>query len=184
MKTIKTYLPVFTGFYNTLFEFDENDFCSENECEYDDLTIDYSQYEYDAVIEIMDFVESNCEFIKSIKFEKICSPKEYNFANDSANVTIEIKAREFKKYLNDNKEALNEYLKKRYTSCSGFISHYGNSFEEWKKETNNFVDLEGHYLGSLLDFYFENEEVNELDCYYFVSERVYSHNYITINEEA
>lgn len=179
MKTIKTYLPLFSGFYGTIWESDESNFCSENDCTFDDLIIDYDAYNKDVVLGICDFVESNCPFIKSVKFENICSPKFYNFSNDSANVTITIKKREFKKYLSDNKEALDKYLRERYTSRDGFISSYGNSFEAWKEETNNFVNLENHYLGSLLQFYFDNEEITEYDAY--ESNEVYIDSYITID---
>lgn len=179
MKPIKTYLPLFSGFYGTIWESDESNFCYENDCTYDDLIIDYKEYERDVVKSICDFVESNCEFITAITFEKICSPKFYNFSNDSANVTIAIKKREFKKYLNDNKKALDKYLRERYTSRDGFWSHYGNSFEQWKEETNNFTNLENHYLGSLLDFYFFNEEITEYEAY--ECSEVYIDSYITID---
>lgn len=177
MKPIKTYLPLFSGFYNTLFKPDTSDFESENECSYDDFDFDNSQYEIDVVKECINFVAENCDFVKVIKFEKIVSPKAYNFSNDSANVLIELNRVAFKRYLNDNKVALDEYLKDRYTSCSGFISSYGNSFEEWKEETSNFKDLDNHYLGSLLNFYFLNEGIEEINMYYYVSECIYVDSY-------
>lgn len=180
MKTIKTYLPLFSGFYGTIWESDESDFCSENDCKIDDLVVDYDAYNKDVVLGICDFVKSNCPFIISITFENICSPKFYNFENDSANVTIEIKKREFKKYLNDNKEELNTYLKERYTSRDGFLSSYGNSFEEWQEDTNNFTNLEGHYLGSLLAFYFFNEEITEYEA--CRCNEVYIDSYISIDK--
>ena len=177
---IKTYLPLFSGFYGTMWESDKSDFCYQNDCTFDDLIVDDDAYNKDVVLGICDFVESNCPFITAVTFEKICSPKFYNFTNDSANVTITIKKREFKKYLNDNKESLDNYLRERYTSCSGFISSYGNSFEAWKDETNNFTNLENHYLGSLLDFYFFNEEITEDDCY--AMNETYIDSYITIDK--
>lgn len=180
MANIKTYLPLFSGFYGTIWESDESNFCSENDCSYDDLIVDNDAYEGDVVLSICNFVEANCEFIKAIEFEEIVSPREYNFRNDSANVSIAIKKREFKKYLYANKEALDIYLKERYTSCSGFISSYGNSFEAWKEETNNFTNLDNHYLGSLLDFYFENQNITEDGCY--ANSEVYIDAYITIDK--
>lgn len=182
MKTIATYLPIFNGFYNTIFEFDESNFCYENDVNFDRLTIDYKQYEIDVVKECIEFVKENCILIKSIEFENICSPKEYNFRNDSANITIQMDLKAFKKYLYNNKESLNEYLKERYTSCSGFISHYGNSFKEWEQETENFNNLEGHYLGSLLDFYFLVEGITVEDMYCYVCASIYLDSYITIDE--
>ena len=177
MKPIKTYLPLFSGFYNTLFEPDTSNFESENKCTYDDFNFDNSRYEIDVVKECINFVAENCEFIKSIKFEAVVSPKTYNFSNDSANIIVNLNRVAFKRYLNENSEALDKYLKDRYTSCSGFISHYGNSFEEWKEETSNFKELDNHYLGSLLDFYFENEGIKEIEMYYYVSERIYAESY-------
>ena len=177
---VKTYLPLFSGFYGTIWESDESNFCYENDCTYDDLIIDYDAYNKDVILGICDFVESNCEFIKSVKLENIYSPKFYNFSNDSANVTIVIKKREFKKYLNDNKEALDKYLRERYTSRDGFMSSYGNSFEAWKEETDNFKNLDNHYLGSLLQFYFDNEEITEYDAK--ECNEVYIDSYITIDK--
>jgi hypothetical protein len=180
MKTIKTYLPLFSGFYGTIWESDESDFCYENDCTYDDLTVDYDAYNKDVVLGICDFVESNCPFITTVKFENICSPREYNFRNDSGNVTITIKPKELKSYLKSNKDELDSYLRERYTSRSGFSSYYGNSFEQWKDETNNFTNLENHYLGSLLQFYFDNEEITEYDAYEM--NEVYIDSYITIDK--
>lgn len=180
MKPIKTYLPLFSGFYGTIWESDEDNFCSENDCTCENLIVDYNAYNKDIVLGICDFVESNCEFIKAIKFEKICSPRAYNFSNDSANVSIAIKKREFKKYLKDNIGALDKYLKENYTDYDGFMSSYGNSFEAWKEETDNFTNLDNHYLGSLLNFYFENEEITEYDCY--AMNEVYIDCYISINK--
>ena len=166
MKTIKTYLPLFSGFYGTLFEpqFEAEEFDNE-------------QYQNDVAKECCNFIAENCEFIKSIKFEAVVSPKFYNFGNDSINIIVNLNRVAFKRYLNDNRVALDKYLKERYTSCSGFISHYGNSFEEWKEETSNFKELDNHYLGSLLDFYFLNEGIEEETMYYYVSERVYTESY-------
>ena len=179
MKPIKTYLPLFSGFYNTLFEPDTTNFENENNCTYD---FNNSQYEIDVVKECIDFVVENCEFVKSIKFESVVSPKYYNYSNDSANIVVKLNRVGFKRYLKENRVALDKYLKDRYTSCSGFISHYGNSFEEWLIETSNFKDLEGHYLGSLLDFYFNNEGIGVIDMYYFVMERIYIDNYCEITK--
>lgn len=59
------------------------------------------------------------------------------------------------------------YLK-RYKSCSGFISYYGYSFEEWIEYTHDFTDYsdKAHYLGSVLEFICQNEEITEEAMYY------------------
>ena len=50
MKT-KTYLPVFNGFYNTIFEADTSNYEFENSCTFDDLEFNNEQYEKDVVLE-------------------------------------------------------------------------------------------------------------------------------------
>lgn len=176
----ETYLPLFSGFYSTIWELQTDNFCYSENCTFEDLEIDYKEYENDVCKHIADFVESNCPFIKSVKFQSVVSPKEYNFTNDSANVLIDYKVKDLAKYMIDNKEALNEFLKSRYTSRSGFISFYDNNFNDWFTDTKGFKDLslDTHKLGSLLDFYFENECFEEINIYYAFEHSEYE--YITI----
>lgn len=175
---IKTFLPLFSGFYNTIWDFETTDFENENDCIFDELVIDYNKYNNDVVLGICDFVKNNCEFITTVELEGIKSPKEYNFYNNSANVTIDIDLVGFKKFIYANVETFETYFKNHYTSYDGFMSRYENTFEGWKVDTNDFLDLDGHFLGALLDCYFEIKEITELYCYYDVD--VYIDNYITI----
>jgi len=187
-KEIKSFCPIFPGFYSTLFELNTENYLYEEKLDYDDIEIDYKQYEKDVAKECCSWVEDNCPFINKVLFENVVSPKYYNFTNDSINCTIDVDVEAFAAYLIENEEALNKWLKEKYTSYDGFSSSYSNSFAEWKEETNNFIDLDidGHRLGTLLDFYFDNEEDDynynayETMCY-DVMERIYEWNYITTN---
>lgn len=179
---VKTFLPVFKGFYGSYW--DEIDLQSEVEHIkdrglYETKFLTYFLDDYSGLENLLyknlnwpayyialckkfcKIIENEIDLVKSITYEEMISPKEYNFSNDSINCIIDIKKRPFKKWLFDNKEIVNQKLKDRYTSCSGFISFYPRSFEGWKEETNNFKDLDGHYLGALLDIYCEVEEINE-----------------------
>ena len=71
-------------------------------------------------------------------------------------------------FVNDNYEAFSEYIRRRYTSCSGFISHYSSYADDWKDETNNFMDysINGHYLGSVLEFICDELEITDETLYY------------------
>ena len=74
-----------------------------------------------------------------------------------------------KKYIYDNREAYEKYLK-RYKSCDGFISSYGHTFEDWEEYTTNFTDFTDskHHLGSVLDFIAKNLGVNDDFIYDYV----------------
>lgn len=163
---IETYLPIFSGFYNTQWKFDDNyveDFINEDrkelhlysEADFNNLKIDYSSYELD-VVELFckalpEFME---DFIVSIELQKIVSPKKYNFENDSANVIIDTKTENITKFIYENKAKFCEFLKSRYKSYDGFISHYNYDFESWESDTKGFSDfsIDGHRLGAILDF--------------------------------
>ena len=188
---IKTYLPIFTGFYNTILQLQEYDIIyninedrEENnlsEINFDHLEIDYKQYEIDICIKMCDVIkEKICIFVENIIYEKIVSPKEYNFKNDSVDVIIIPKTKEIKEYIYKNKNAFCEYLKNRYTSYDGFISHYSNNFDNWEIDTNNFTNfnINGHALGSILDFISINEDIEEINIFYDVTENISNMEYL------
>ena len=85
---MKTYLPLFSGFYGTIWESDESNFCYENDCTFDDLIVDYNAYNKDVILGICDFVESNCPFIKSIKFENLSTSLASEITNEITNYLI------------------------------------------------------------------------------------------------
>ena len=78
----------------------------------------------------------NLHYVEEIEIEKVCSPKFYNFSNDSINVKVTFSAeniRNIKNFIQENQEAWKKYLKETYTSYDGFISHHSNNSEsdEW-----------------------------------------------------
>lgn len=177
MKKIETFLPVFPGFYGSIFEMNEEpeiEYQSEDlkkELNYDDFDYDNKGYMIDVCKKAVNVVEQELKHVLksliNIEFQAVSSPREYNFENDSINVEITLKdTKEIKKYLYDNKDEYSEYLK-RYTSCSGFISYHPDTFDGWKDNTNDFTNLSenGHYLGSILDFICVNEDITDMTLY-------------------
>ena len=187
-KQIKTYLPLFSGFYNTLWDHEIDSYEQEQEyggsvfdklkidiskldlnCVELPINIDYAKYHEAMSKAIVDGVNNLIEIDGlSFEYESLSSPREYNFSNDSINVIANIKAAgKFHKfivsYLNQNAEAWGGYLEDRYSSCDGFISSYPNTISGWKDETSNYTELDGHYLGSILEFYCNNEGIDEQD---------------------
>lgn len=182
MKNIKTFLPVFSGFYNTIWEFDyerleyeikeqrkENGLYSE--IDFDDIDIDFTQYMDDIAKSFCERLQGELsDFVESITFENVYSPKAYNFSNDSVNVSIVPKTDNIKDFIYKHKEDFSEYLKNKYTSCDGFISYHANDFETWENETNNFTDFSAneHFLGSILQFICDIEDITEYNIFEYV----------------
>jgi hypothetical protein len=172
MKTYETFLPIFTGFYGTIFEpyaledshADRPAFC-KIEPEYD-----YSDFYASKPREITGAVESLLsDFVYSIEFQALRSPEYYNFSNDSINVAIQPKVKVIRKYVNNHWADFEKWIKDRYTSCSGFWSHYSNNANDWKAETNNFYDFSAdkHKLGAILDFIADTEISDPTEALYY-----------------
>ena len=186
MHKIETWLPVFPGFYNTIFEP-----CKDMEIEslyearkengFPDDTIGFEHYKFDYT-EYEQQIAKNCckaietelkdnKLVDSIKFESVQSPREYNFENDSINCTISISDENIKAIVNlllENKELFAKYLKDNYTSYDGFISFFPNELDKWLEMTNIETFQENpHVLASLFEFILSNIlDYGHLDLYY------------------
>ena len=88
MKT-ETYLPIFKGFYGSIFEPDETneiDYINElraekelREIDYDDCKFNYSEYYKDVSKCLVDEIADELsEFVESIEFQQLKSPQFYN----------------------------------------------------------------------------------------------------------
>lgn len=186
MKTITkvdTWLPVFSGFYGTMWETDsdeesEIDYINETRKEkglpeigYDDIDWAYDEYQKDAVEDITDSVGDKLKeggYIKSFKLQKLNSPREYNFANDSIDVAFVLNARNKKAitaYLQAHKPAFAQYLYDHYTSRSGFYSFHSNDMYVWLQDLEGVL-ADDHKLGAVLNFILLNEDKDlELEIY-------------------
>ena len=180
---IETYLPVFPGFYSTLFELDTD--VSNGELDYlketyffepsrwnffiDDY-IDNSAYETKVAKLACEFIsEQLAEYTEKIEFENIQSPREYNFTNDSINCTITPKIETIKQYIYANKYAFETYLFENFKSRDGFSSFYAYDFNSWIEYTNDFTYYSDKtvYLGSILQFICDNENITHENMYYY-----------------
>ena len=166
---MKTYLPLFSGFYGTTWELDtELTDESNNAINYNRLEIDNDKYNRDVCLHIIDELNDELKDLLDIKieFEKVVSPRYYNFENDSCNVDIELNTYKLSKYLNENMDQLKVYIKDRYTSRDGFTSYHFNDVTEWIFETENFTKFDDeHKLGSLLEFVCQLELITEDSIY-------------------
>ena len=191
MKTsIETYLPIFPGFYGTIFEPDtlyETDRINElredkglegiTDCE---IEFDYKEYERATAMECIGWAERELKTITpsiEISFQKVVNPREYNFRNDSINVEIKLDKTELLTYLKAEREQFNPWLKDRYTSVSGFISSHSIFADEWIQALVNEDNKIGHKLGAMLEFLLTNEDLSYEDMYYDCTESIIALNY-------
>ena len=187
-ETYQTYCPIFTGFYNSIF--DESDSFIERELQdeeefreiYDvpkEIPWDYIENSFfecidfkagelavaQAILNAIPELISN--IVTRVEFEELRSPREYNFANDSIDCKVTVKIDALKNYLETHRNEFDLWLNERHTSRSGFISSYPNNVEEWEEQTESYEELNGHYLGAILDFVASEEMYEpEMDLYY------------------
>lgn len=175
--SVDTWLPVFSGFYGTIWETDNDE---EMEIEninekrrengilqvitWDDIEWDFKGYQNQVVEGMTNAIGHELQrlgMIEGFKFQKLVSPREYNFRNDSIDVSFEISRRNVIKigaYLEKNLEAFKEYLKEKYTDGPGFFSSYQPDVTHWTGDALGETLGHGHKLGSVLEFVLENED--------------------------
>lgn len=195
MKKIETYLPLFPGFYGTIFEADNEDSEIDDineqrvdkglpEITYDDCEWNYAEYTQEiseSAVNFVDGVFKEMDMGLKFNFQALSSPREYNFSNDSINVEVEVSdMNKIVTYLQEYKEEFADYIKDRYTSCDGFWSHHSNDSIDWLFAINNDEKLD-HKLGSILNFILLNEDQTQMDMYESCQEdgstSVYATNY-------
>ena len=166
MKTIKTYLPIFSGSYGTLFE----DIIDSEEAmiieEQATLVESHIEFDYKAFKEDIskqcvgvfeDAFNRDMHVKLSVSFESLFSPKFYNFENDSINVAISLSQDDFDTIIatiKENKTEISEQLKERYSSRDGFSSFHSTDLDEWIEDlTLEFENEEdcSHKWGAILE---------------------------------
>ena len=165
-KTIKTFLPQFTGFYSTLFEDiidSEVDYILEGEETYttDNVEFDYKTFKDDISKQCVGVFEDafnrDMHVKLSVSFESLFSPKFYNFENDSINVAISLSRNDFNAIISaikENKTEISEQLKEKYSSRDGFSSFHSTDLDEWIEDlTLEFENEEdcSHKWGAILE---------------------------------
>lgn len=159
----------FRGFYNSCYSY-ELESIEENEvryrCEDADDPLDMESREYAEILSCnlnyqlaceliaKEYVEHFNEMIRDqfgirldLEFESLSSPREYNFETDRIFCRIsEEKAQELYAQIQADKFAAT--IKKRFTSCDGFISYYSNRIEDWIEKP--LLEWDCNELGTLL----------------------------------
>ncbi len=166
---VESYLPIFQGFYNSIFDAVDTDCEDGNEDNTQEW--DYREYYSRIAKHLVGFIGGELKaFGVSVKFTELHNPKEYNFNNDIIFVDYTISLENVGKlndYLIEHMDAFKLYLKRRYSSYDGFRSYHSTNAEEWLSILNqDDVTLLEHKLGSMFHFYLENEDDMDMDTLY------------------
>ena len=171
---VETFLPVFSGFYGTFFEaFVDGEIehihsvreeLGLNEVDENDIHFDYAVANLKTAKLACQYVHNTLDCVNGVKFQEIISPREYNFTNDSINCEINLNVKMMLDYLAQNAAEFSEYLRRKYTSCDGFISFHSNDVDDWTWE---YIKAEAsHRVGACLAFIMFNEDEDAEDAMY------------------
>lgn len=150
---IESYLPIFPGFYETLFAPDEESYIEEGKS-WEDYDWNYPQYHDRVAKACVSWVENELKDLGiKVEFQSVYSPTYYNYGNDSINVLYRVKSYTIiREYIDENIEQFQAYLDENYKGYPGFIPSHSRDVEEWKKEISDT-----HKFGSILNFILNNE---------------------------
>lgn len=112
--------------------------------------------------------------LESLKFKLLCSPKYYNFETDRIICHIDLIEVQRMKDCVPTAD-LEARIKRRFTSCDGFISHYPNSLAFWPPQIE---DWDHNQVGTLLEVFTE-QQLGEFDSFkeYSLMGDTYEHAY-------
>ena len=132
---------------------------------YNEIAEHYTDLYIDALNERLE------GFTLNAKFNLLTSPREYNFETDRIFIDIERDhAIGFIKYTIKNyKKELENKIKERFTSRSGFWSHYKNGLDLW---TQNYSEWDHNQIGTCFELFFELFDFDELYFYESLSETI------------
>lgn len=168
----------FSGFYGSWHQdiidtTEERMFSDHDENEYYQHLADifYQHVDYSEVYEeyAKFYVEilRDLTSLKSMKYEEIRSPREYNFETDR--IFVSISREDLAKMLWDVRGSqLNQQIKDTFTSRSGFISFYPNHIHQWPQ----IEEWDHNHVGAVMSAYLNK---NHEDIEYRIVEDLYGH---------
>ena len=127
---------------------------------YNQIAEDYTNFYIDNLNAKLNYAYPDHGFTLNAKFSFLTSPKEYNFETDRIFIDIEKNhAIDFIKYIIKHyKKELEEKIKQRFTSRSGFWSHYKNGLNLW---TQDYSKWDHNQIGTCFElFNLEEEDIN------------------------
>jgi hypothetical protein len=120
--------------------------------------------------------------LKTLKFKMLCSPKYYNFETDR--IICHIDKLEVRRILSKvDKITFTQLIKDKFTSCSGFISHYPNDLTEWPDALSTW---DHNQIGTLIEAYVRGKYPRDFDSYaeYELMNNAHEHAYLAIQNNS
>ena len=127
---------------------------------YNQIAEDYTNFYIDNLNAKLNYAYPDHGFTLNAKFSFLTSPREYNFETDRIFIDIEKNhAIDFIKYIIKHyKKELEEKIKQRFTSRSGFWSHYKNKLDSW---TQDYSEWDCNMIGTCFELFdLEEEDIN------------------------
>jgi len=161
-------IEIDTEYYSELYDLNEseeellcNSFLNINSYKfYNQIAKDYTNFYIDNLNAKLNYAYPDKGFTLKAKFNLLTSPREYNFETDRIFIDIEKNhAIDFIKYIIKNyKKELENKIKERFTSRSGFWSHYKNGLDLW---TQDYSEWDHNQIGTCFElFNLEEEDIN------------------------
>ena len=182
---IENEIDSLTQYYSESYELNDNEeqllsnsFLSVNNNNfYNEICKDYTSFYIDKLNERIK------DFTLKATYKCFISPKEYNFETDRVFIEIEENhCIDFIKYIIKNyKKELDNKIKERFTSRSGFISFYENNLESW---TNNYKEWDRNMIGTCFELFdIEEDEDIVYSLREYLSETISENLYNTLDKE-
>ena len=127
---------------------------------YNQIAKDYTNFYIDDLNAKLNYAYPDHGFTLNAKFSFLTSPREYNFETDRIFIDIEKDhAIDFIKYIIKHyKKELEEKIKQRFTSRSGYWSHYKNGLDLW---TQDYSEWDHNQIGTCFELFdLEEEDIN------------------------
>lgn len=178
IATVKTYLPLFTGFYGSLFgDIIEDAIANEIEAynEQNNTKLGYDNFDYNVSELTTKITKDSTEIVEryisdnllkcSVKFEELVSPRYYNYTNDSINIEMNFNKSEFFILIDENKAELINLIEDSYTGYDGFIPTHSSDINDWISELKKDFENCEHKVGALFDFLLQIKDLTRETLY-------------------
>lgn len=153
-KYLETTVP-FSGFYESMHHMRVEEHYIDPELPQEERgrlldKIDWKKAETQYSRNYVDMVSKLLGF--ELKFKSMVSPSQYNCVTDRIFAEISREDYEKLKARLVDEPLMEEYVKRRFTSCPGFMSSYSNCWDDWLDQEEEF---DHNQIGAMIDCYLD-----------------------------